>query len=521
MSTPNVENRTIFCDDNLDVMRGINSECIDLIYLDPPFNKNKKFTAPIGSSAEGASFKDIFREDDLKEEWLWTIREDQPELYHYLDGINGVGKPYNFAYLAYMAIRLLEMNRILKSTGSIYLHCDPTMSHYLKVLMDCIFGEDNFRNEVIWRRSNAHNKTAKQFGPIHDILLFFSKSKKFTFHPGRRPYTKRYVDDRFTKKDERGQHQLNYLTGPGQRRGESGKEWRGFDPTKVGRHWAIPRSLRKYLPTEGEGMTSHDQLESLYKQGLIVFPKKPGGQPMYRQYVGGGVPYQDIWAYQPNTKDILFQSDEHIDQDVKWLEDEEERTGYPTQKPVGLGHRIIESSSNVGDMVLDPFCGCATTCIAAEKLERKWIGIDISVKAYELVQERLKKEVDKPQMDLLKGDTPLNMRTDPPVRTDQDTDHREKKFVYVISHPNFEGEYKVGIAKDWKSRLNSYQTSDPERQYKMEFKIETPWFRETEKFIHDLFPNKHEWVQGDLDEIIEAIQSHKSIPAKIRESLNL
>ena len=138
MSECNVSNRTIFCNDNLDIMRGINSECIDLIYLDPPFNKNKKFTAPIGSSAEGASFKDIFREEDLKDEWLQTIREDSPDLFHYLNGIKGVGKPYNFAYLVYMAIRLIECHRALKETGSIYLHCDPTMSHYLKTVMDCI-----------------------------------------------------------------------------------------------------------------------------------------------------------------------------------------------------------------------------------------------------------------------------------------------------------------------------------------------------------------------------------------------
>ena len=132
MTECNVKNRTIFCRDNLDVLKGINSECIDLIYLDPPFNKNKKFTAPIGSSAEGAEFSDIFREEDVKDEWLVTIEEDEPELYTYLNGIRGVGKPYNFAFLAYMAIRLIECRRILKKEGSIYLHCDPTMSHYLE-----------------------------------------------------------------------------------------------------------------------------------------------------------------------------------------------------------------------------------------------------------------------------------------------------------------------------------------------------------------------------------------------------
>lgn len=169
----NIKNRTIFCDDNLDVMQGINSACIDLIYLDPPFNKNKKFTAPIGTSAEGAGFKDIFREEDLKMEWLQTIREDNPDLFHYLNGIKGVGKPYNFAYLAYMAIRLIECRRILKPTGSIYLHCDPTMSHYLKTTMDCIFGEENFRNEIVWSYRRWPSKS-RNFQTMHDILLFFA-----------------------------------------------------------------------------------------------------------------------------------------------------------------------------------------------------------------------------------------------------------------------------------------------------------------------------------------------------------
>ncbi|MXW07325.1 MAG: hypothetical protein F4X56_05885 [Gammaproteobacteria bacterium] len=145
----NVKNRTIFCKDNLEILWGLNSKCVDLIYLDPPFNKNKKFTAPTGTAAEGAEFSDIFKEDDVKDEWLRTIDEDWPELYRFLNGIKGVGKPYNFAYLAYMAIRLMECERVLKTTGSIYLHCDPTMSHYLKTTLDCIFGEENFRNEII------------------------------------------------------------------------------------------------------------------------------------------------------------------------------------------------------------------------------------------------------------------------------------------------------------------------------------------------------------------------------------
>ena len=150
MSVCNVQNRTIFLRDNLEVLQGLNTGCIDLIYLDPPFNKNKVFSAPIGSSAEGAEFSDIFREEDVKAEWLKTIKMEYIGLYQFLNGIKRVGKPYNFAYLAYMVIRLLECHRVLKSTGSLYLHCDPTMSHYLKIKLDCVIGEQNFVNEIVW-----------------------------------------------------------------------------------------------------------------------------------------------------------------------------------------------------------------------------------------------------------------------------------------------------------------------------------------------------------------------------------
>lgn len=423
----NVENRTIFCDDNLDVMRGINSDCIDLIYLDPPFNKNKKFTAPIGTSAEGAGFKDIFREEDLKEEWLQTIREDSPDLYHYLNGIRGIGKPYNFAYLAYMAIRLIECRRILKLTGSIYLHCDPTMSHYLKATMDCIFGEDNFRNEIVWSYRRWPSKS-RNFQTMHDILLFFSKGPENTFNVDYEPASDSYL------KRFKGKTQI-------------------LDPD----------SKTRKIPVDA--------------------PTK-------------GMPQRAVW-------DISFIAPAS-----------KERTGFPTQKPLKLLERIIRASTNAGDVVLDPFCGCATTCVAAEKLERTWIGIDISIKAYEMVQGRLAQETAS----LGNGEVIVDLKTDPPTRTDQDAGYREQKYVYVISHPNFPGEYKVGIASDWKSRLNSYQTSDPERQYKTEYTRLTPWFRETEQYIHDRFPNKHEWVQGNLDEIVEAIRSHRP-SAQTQEAL--
>ena len=415
MAECNVENRTIFCDDNLDVMQGINSECVDLIYLDPPFNKNKRFTAPIGTSAEGASFKDIFREEDVKDEWLLTVKEDHLELYNYLNGVKGVGKPYNFPYLAYMAIRLVECHRVLKKTGSIYLHCDPTMSHYLKTTMDCVFGEDNFRNEVIWGY-RTQGVSMRNWPRKHEVLLYYSKGKQATFHPQKQKliYNKPF---RHTKIDEQGRHYVEVFV-------------------------------------------------------------------------------RDVWDDDPETKALISQSTE--------------RTGYPTQKPLKLLERIVKASSNEGDMVLDPFCGCATTCIAAERLSRSWIGIDISVEAYNQVNDRLKKEVCDPN-DMFKYRNIVSMRTDPPKRTDRAKDYREVKFVYAVSHPNYPGEYKVGITNNFQRRLSSYQTSDPERQYKMEYKFETPHFREIEAHIHQKFNARHEWVKVDMKTTIGEIEGYKPV----------
>ena len=410
MTRLNVDNRTIFCHDNLDVLQGINSGSVDLIYLDPPFNKNKRFTAPVESSASGAYFDDIFKEEDVKDEWIQTIKEDQPELYTYLSGIRGVGKPYNFAYLAYMAIRLIECHRILKVKGSIYLHCDPTMSHYLKTTMDCIFGEENFRNEFIWYYSGG-GASKRSWAKKHDVILFYSFSETWTFNANsvRTPY----------KWDK------------GQKRADGSKRD--------------------------------------YEKGKLA---------------------DDVWQHHSV---------------MPWAQ---EHTGYPTQKPLALLERIIKASSNAGDIVLDPFCGCATTCVAAEHLGRQWVGIDTSIKAFELVKERLTKEAADPE-DILKYKNEAILKTEPPQRTDQGDDHRESKYIYVISHPSYPGEYKVGIARDPKARLNQYQTGSPDRAYNIEFQHQTSDFRETEAHIHDKFNNRHEWVTGELGAIIDAIKTYR------------
>ncbi len=409
---PNWKNQTIWTADNLDVLRGMNSESVDLIYLDPPFNSNRNYSAPIGSEAAGAAFKDTWTLSDVDLAWIGIIAEREPNLASVIDAAGLAHGKSMQSYLVMMAVRLLEMRRVLQPAGSIYLHCDPTANAYLRMLCDVVFGARCFRSEIVWRRSNVHNKTRKQYGPIHDTLLFYALSDSAVFSPGTRPYSRTYIEARFKRSDAMGRYQTNYLTGPGTRDGESGEEWRGFDPTASGRHWAVPKSLRRFLPNEGAGMGSHEKLDRLHEQGLIVFPKKPGGQPMYKQYIGPGVPYQDVWAYQPNTSGILFDSSEHIDQDVKWIEVESEKTGYPTQKPLGLLERVIRTSSNEGDMVLDPFCGCATALVAAEKLCRQWAGIDISPKAAELVKVRMDRETN-----LFDQFNPI-VRTDIPRRTD-------------------------------------------------------------------------------------------------------
>ena len=343
MAAPNFADKTIWTGDNLNILRGMNSDCVDLIYLDPPFNSNQNYAAPVGSQAAGAAFKDTWTLSDLDVAWMGLIADEQPATAHALKTAGLTHGKGMQSYLCMMAVRLLEMRRVLKPTGSIYLHCDPTASHYLKLLMDAVFGGEHFRSEVVWRRSNAHNKLSKQYGPIHDILLFYSKSQGFAFHPGRRPYTTSYVQKSFPHSDQRGVYQSNVLTGMGTRVGESGDRWRNYDPTLHGRHWAIPSRLRNEVAPDGD-LSTQQLLDAMDESGLILHPRTPTGMPRYKQYLSSslGLLYQDIWAFQPGTQNTLWGSSEGVDEDVKWLDSEAERVGYPTQKPLGLLERIVQ-----------------------------------------------------------------------------------------------------------------------------------------------------------------------------------
>ena len=376
MADANFASGTVWTGDNLIIMRGMNSESVDLIYLDPPFNSKTNYAAPIGSKAAGAEFKDTWTLRDVDAEWINLIEAKHPALYRV---ILAAMTDSDKSYLAYMAARLLEMQRILKPTGSIYLHCDPTMGAYLKFLMDAVFGKANFRNEIVWRRTGAHGR-AKRWGPMHDTLLFYAHAG-YTWNRVYQDYDPDYVANYYRKTDDRGRYRLVTLDGPGIRDGESGQPWRDVDPTAKGRHWELPpdRALPKWFvfPDGYSAMSIPDRLAVLEGQGLIYWPPR-GSVPQYKRYldVAEGNPIQDIVYDIPPLSHAA-----------------KERTGYPTQKPLALLRRIIAASSNPGDMVLDPFCGCATTCVAAQDGGRQWGGVDISEKAAELVQRRMRDEL--------------------------------------------------------------------------------------------------------------------------------
>ncbi len=411
---PNWGNRTIWTGDNLDIMRGMNSASVDLIYLDPPFNSKANYAAPIGSKAAGAAFKDTWGLDDINLAWHGEIKHDNPGLYALLTATRQIHGDSMMSYLIYMAIRIMEMKRLLKPTGSIYLHCDPTASHYLKMLMDAVFGSGIFQSEIVWRRTSSHNR-AKRWGPIHDTILFYSAGVTFTWNRVLQPLENDYVEKHYRYKDGKGCYRVDNLTGPGPRDGDTGQPWREIDPTSRGRHWELPpdRALPDWFvfPPGYSELSARDRLTVLDCQGLIYWPSK-GLMPSFKRYLGdnSGSPVQDM---------IL---------DIKSLSAAaKERVGYPTQKPLALLHRIIKASSNRGDLVFDPFCGCATACIAAEQLQREWIGIDISPKAADLVSDRMNSEVGK----LFSG----THRTDIPQRTDLGRilsyrDASNRKFLY-------------------------------------------------------------------------------------------
>ncbi len=391
----NFVNRTLWTGDNLDILRGLNSASVDLIYLDPPFNSNRNYAAPVGSKAAGAAFKDTWTLSDMDIAWMGLIADEQPAVYKVLE-TSGMshGKGMQ-SYLCMMAVRLLEMRRVLKDTGSIYLHCDPTASHYLKLLMDAVFGARNLRNEVVWERTLPKGLMTRRLPTSHDILLTYQVSELATWNADSvfLPYDEHLLDEKtqsqYSKRDPDGRrYQLTSLLNPNKNRPNL-----TYDLLGVTRVW-------RWTET---------RMRDAYERGLIV-QSAPGRIPRYKRYLDEqrGRPLSDVWT------DILPASGNEI-------------IGYPTQKPLTLLERIVKASSNPGDVVLDPFCGCATACVAAERLDRQWLGIDLSAKAVELVQYRLRQQ--EPGIALWADG--VTARTDIPRRTDIDAPlpYRQNKHV--------------------------------------------------------------------------------------------
>ena len=382
MGVPNWTNRTIWTGDNLPIMRGMNSECVDLVYLDPPFNSKANYAAPIGSQAAGAAFKDTWSLEDVDLVWLDLIEAKEKPLANVL---RAAMNRSDQSYLIYMAVRLLEMKRLLKPSGSIYLHCDPTMSHYLKLVMDAVFGRKNFRNEIVWRRATAHNDP-NRYGNNTDRLLYYLAGETGTWNGTAIavPKNQEELAQAYPQRDSRGRYRADNLTGASSGGGESSQPWNGYDVASRNRHWSPPLTGKysefiehRFIAGYRSIKSVHARLDALDSAGLIHHPKKgTAGWPGLKRYAQ---------ADTGNAVQSLFtdiQGFTNYNKGKEWV-------GYPTQKPLALLDRIIRASSNEDDMVFDPFCGCATTLVAADRLQRRWAGIDLSEKAVELVQQRI------------------------------------------------------------------------------------------------------------------------------------
>lgn len=334
-----MKTNAIYCGDCQRVLGDTNEfpdGCVDLIYVDPPFFSSRNYEVLWGDGYEMRAFED---------RWKGGIEN----------------------YIAWMEPKVRECHRVLKKTGSFYLHCDWHASHRLRILLDQVFGENNFQNEIIWKRTTAHVDT-KGFGHVHDTIYRYTKSAKFTWNPEYRPYSKEYIDRYFKFKDEyfdeRGPFWTGDITGAGLRKGETGQPWHGIDPSKIGkvRHW----------------IRTPNELDELDRDGRIYWPEKEG-LPKFKRYLREqkGLPVDSVWDDIPSLGGLIA--------------DSKERLGYPTQKPEALLRRMIEASSNPTDVVLDPMCGCGTTIAVAQRLGRRWIGVDVSPTACNLMAERMRK----------------------------------------------------------------------------------------------------------------------------------
>lgn len=356
----------LYYGDNLDVLREhVEAESVDLIYLDPPFNSNRSYNVLFKerSGQESPAQMEAFGD-------TWTWSQETEALYQEItnialhrvaDALEAMRKLLGdndvLAYLVMMTARLLELRRVLKPTGSLYLHCDPTASHYLKVLLDAILGPANFRNEIIWKRTATKGDARRKFGAVHDVLLFYSRSSDIAFQAQDVPHGNEYLS-RFTLDDHDG-HGL----------------YEGAPLDSPNPRSNLTYVYKGYLPPKNGWRVSSEVMAQLDADNRLIFPKNPQGRIRRKNYAAElkGRPIGDAWT---DISPINSQA--------------AERLGYPTQKPLALLERILTASSRPGDVVLDPFAGCGTSIDAAQKLERRWIGIDITTLAVDLIDARLR-----------------------------------------------------------------------------------------------------------------------------------
>jgi site-specific DNA-methyltransferase (adenine-specific) len=360
--------KTLYYGDNLQILREhIKDESVDLIYLDPPFNSNASYNVLFKSPTKEFSHAQI---EAFEDTWHWVTGEAEEAFDQVMQGGNAdaaemlrslrlfLGENDMMAYIAMMTPRLMELHRTLKMSGSLYLHCDATASHYLKIIMDGIFGGENCRNEITWKRTSAHANAGCRYAVVQDRLLFYTKTDEWTWNPLLLPYSAEYIKSHYGQIDKQtGRAYTTRDLTASMQRASTGQlyEWKGFRPPPS-RCWAYTK----------------ENMEKFESEGLLTYSKR--GMPRLKLYLDemGGVPCDDLWT-------DIFPINSQA----------QERLGYPTQKPVALLERIIGTSSNEGDVILDPFCGCGTTIHAAQKLNRQWIGIDVTNLAISLIEKRL------------------------------------------------------------------------------------------------------------------------------------
>ncbi len=430
MAEQNFPDNTIYELDNLDVLRGMNSDTVDLIATDPPFNTKRNRSGTAGFYVDNWKWKDDTKE--LPDQWAWNevhpvwldeIKDENQALFEVIEAAGHCHGQDIAAFLCFLSVRLLEMHRVLKPTGSIYLHCDDAANAYIRMAMDAIFGARNFKNEVVWKRT-AGRSDARHFGRVHDCILLYSKSKEYTWNTIWQPHNPAYIDKQYRHEDELGRWTSDQLTASERRTGESGQPWRGIDPGDVNRHWNTPKQggMNDFIIEKGlipgwpEAYPKVQQkLDALDKAGLIHWPGN-NGMPRLKRYLAAvkGTAPEDVFT------------------DIGKLEaSSKEKTGSPDQKPSALYERFILASSNENDLVLDPFAGCATTLMAARNQGRRWVGIDRRPDARHHVVCRMlglkAEEAEKIRANPMYGDwltarlaeLETYYRTEPPVRTDE------------------------------------------------------------------------------------------------------